>query len=131
MGTYQLGDELPPLEKETITHTQLVKYAGASGDFNPIHTVVPIGEQAGLGGVIAHGMLIMGMAGQAITQWFDRRDVRRFRVRFAAMTRPGESIVVRGKVLQALGDDRLLCEVTASNTEGQVKLKGEFEVTAR
>ena len=123
---------LPALQKAAITHTQLVKYAGASGDFNPIHTVVPVAEQAGLGGVIAHGMLIMGFAGEAIAQWFPRQDLRRFKVRFSGMTRPGESIVVTGQVKKetegANGEPRLLCEVIAANTEGEVKLKGEFEV---
>ena len=80
--------------KEEITHTQLVQYAGASGDFNPIHTVVPFAESAGLGGVIAHGMMIMGFVGQAIGQWFPVKDLAKFSVRFKAMTRPGEKITV-------------------------------------
>ncbi|MBM7667086.1 acyl dehydratase [Solibacillus kalamii] len=46
----EVGQTLEPLQKEEITHTQLVRYAGASGDFNPIHTVVPFAEAAGLGG---------------------------------------------------------------------------------
>ncbi|GAX88443.1 MaoC/PaaZ C-terminal domain-containing protein [Effusibacillus lacus] len=131
MQAIGVGQELPSLVKEEITHVQLVKYAGASGDFNPIHTVVPIGEKAGLGGVIAHGMLIMGFAGQAITTWFPRKNLRRFKVRFVAMTRPGEEITVNGKVMERItvgGESRLLCEVMAQNSNGEVKLKGEFEV---
>lgn len=127
----EIGQELPALKKEAITHTQLVKYAGASGDFNPIHTVVPVGEKAGLGGVIAHGMLIMGFAGQAICTWFPRKNLRRFKVRFAAMTRPGEQITIIGKIAEELtvgAETRLRCELTASNEEWEVKLKGEFEV---
>ncbi|MCK9906384.1 hypothetical protein MXD63_41145, partial [Frankia sp. Cpl3] len=123
-----MGQVLPPLIKEAITHTQLVKYAGASGDFNPIHTVVPVGEEAGLGGVIAHGMLIMGFAGQAIGNWFPRKDLRRFKVRFAAMTRPGEQITITGTITELLttGDEtRLRCELAARNQHGEVKLKGE------
>ena len=126
------GQEFPTIQKPAVTHTQLVKYSGASGDFNPIHTVVPLAEEAGLGGVIAHGMLIMGFAGDAIGQWFPPQDLRRFKVRFSAMTRPGESIVLNAKVKKETegpnGEPRLLCEVIASNTEGEVKLKGEFEV---
>lgn len=127
----EIGQELPPIEKEEITHTQLVKYAGASGDFNPIHTVVPLAEQAGLGGVIAHGMLIMGFAGQAICTWFSRKDLRRFKVRFVAMTRPGEQVVVTGKVIEKIsvnGEDRMLCKVVARNQDGDLKLNGDFEV---
>jgi acyl dehydratase len=131
MANWEIGQELPPLQKGEITHTQLVKYAGASGDFNPIHTVVPVAEKAGLGGVIAHGMLIMGFAGQAICTWFPRKNLRRFKVRFAAMTRPGEQITVTGRVLDTVsvaGESRLRCELAAVNQTGEVKLKGEFEV---
>ena len=62
--TVDVGDDLPPLTTAPITETQLVRYAGASGDFNPIHTVPHMAEQAGLGGVIAHGMLVMGLVGR-------------------------------------------------------------------
>jgi acyl dehydratase len=126
-----VGDELPALKKKEITHTQLVRYAGASGDFNPIHTVVPVGEKAGLGGVIAHGMLIMGFAGQAICTWFPRKRLRRFKVRFVAMTRPNEQISITGTIVRALtagAETRLLCELVAVNQAGEIKLKGEFEV---
>ena len=128
---FSCGDELPEVIKEEITHTQLVKYAGASGDFNPVHTVTQEGEKAGFGGVIAHGMLIMGYAGQAIGMWFPRKNLRRFKVRFAAVTRPGEQITLNGRVLEEItvGDEkRLLCAVTASNSQGEIKLKGEFEI---
>ncbi len=71
----EIGYRFTPLEKEVVTHIQLVRYAGASGDFNPIHTVVPIAQKVGLGGTIAHGMLIMGFVGQAIGDWFSVEDL--------------------------------------------------------
>lgn len=129
--TFSPGDELPELRKGEITRTQLVKYSGASGDFNPLHTVHSVGERAGFGGVIAHGMLIMGFAGEAIGSWFPRKDLRRFKVRFAAVTRPGEQITINGRVLEEImvgNEKRLLCTVTAFNSQGEIKLKGEFEV---
>ncbi|RAT94670.1 MaoC/PaaZ C-terminal domain-containing protein [Brevibacillus sp. Leaf182] len=122
---------LQDLQKPSITHTQLVRYAGASGDFNPIHTVVPVGEQAGLGGVIAHGMLIMGFAGQALTQWFPRKDLRQFQVRFAKMTFPGEFLTVSGQITgekEQDGEQHLLGEIVVRNKEEEVKLKGQFAV---
>jgi acyl dehydratase len=118
---------LEPIIMQEITHTQLVKYAGASGDFNPIHTVVPKAEEAGLGGVIAHGMLIMGFMGRAITQWFSSGDLADFSVRFKAMTKPGEHIIVTGRVVEELAD-RLVCEAEAVNKDGEVKVKGFFEM---
>lgn len=124
-------NELKPVHKPEITHTQLVRYAGASGDFNPIHTVVPIGEKAGLSGVIAHGMLIMGMAGEALGIWFSRKDLRMFKVRFSKMTRPGERLTIEGKTTgetEEEGERRLIGEVLVRNQQGELKLSGEFQV---
>ncbi|MDM5225583.1 MaoC/PaaZ C-terminal domain-containing protein [Cytobacillus sp. NJ13] len=123
--------ELTAIHKPEITHTQLVKYAGASGDFNPIHTVVPIGEKAGLDGVIAHGMLIMGMAGEALADWFPRKDLRKFKVRFSKMTRPGEKLTIEGRVTGETMEEeekRLTGEVSVKNEAGEVKLSGQFQV---
>ncbi|MFY0545668.1 MaoC/PaaZ C-terminal domain-containing protein [Brevibacillus sp. H7] len=123
--------ELETLEKPVIPHTQLVKYAGASGDFNPIHTVDPIAQKAGLGGVIAHGMLIMGYAGQSLARWFDRKKLKRFQVRFSAMTYPGEKIRIEGKIMEEIKKENktfLLGELTAINEDGDTKLAGSFEV---
>ncbi len=117
-----VGYQLEPIQNEEITHTQLVKYAGASGDFNPIHTVVPLAEEAGLGGVIAHGMMIMGFIGKAIGQWFSVDDLTKFSVRFRAMTRPGEKITVRGNIVEEK-EDRWTCEAEAVNEDGEVKVK--------
>src|SRR2546430_17707253 len=59
----QVGDQIPKLVKSAVTHLQLVRYAGASGDFNPLHTDPKVGEMFGTGGIIAHGMLIMVFVG--------------------------------------------------------------------
>lgn len=123
----EVGYSFEPLRKEEITHSQLVRYAGASGDFNPIHTVVPFAESAGLGGVIAHGMMIMGFVGQAIGQWFDVNDLAKFSVRFKAMTRPGEKISVHGRVVDEI-ENRWICEAEALNDESEVKVKAFFEI---
>ncbi|MFC4798663.1 MaoC/PaaZ C-terminal domain-containing protein [Neobacillus sp. GCM10023253] len=123
----QVGYQFEPVQKEEVTHSQLVRYAGASGDFNPIHTVVPFAEEAGLGGVIAHGMLIKGFVGQAIGSWFSVKDLLKFSSRFKAMTRPGERITVKGRVIGEQ-DDRWLCEAAAVNETGEVKVQSFFEI---
>jgi len=120
---------LKPVEKPPISHTQLVKYAGASGDFNPIHTVVPIAQKAGLDDCIAHGMLIMGFAGEAITTWFPRKSIQSFSVRFAKMTYPGERLTIYGKLLEFDQEKQVIeGEVLVKNTLQQIKLKGRFTV---
>ncbi|MFC4942673.1 MaoC/PaaZ C-terminal domain-containing protein [Pseudonocardia sp. GCM10023141] len=79
------GDELPPLSLR-VTRADLVRYAGASGDFNPIHWSDRFASGVGLPGVIAHGMLTMALAGRLVTQWVgDPSAVRSYGVRF---TRP-------------------------------------------
>ncbi|KON88457.1 3-hydroxyacyl-ACP dehydratase [Sporosarcina globispora] len=123
--------ELTAIHKAQITHTQLVRYAGASGDFNPIHTVVPVGEKAGLDGVIAHGMLIMGMAGEALADWFPRKDLRKFKVLFSKMTRPGEKLTIKGRVTgETMEEDekRLTGDVSIVNEAGELKLSGKFQI---
>ncbi|MBM7647713.1 acyl dehydratase [Bacillus ectoiniformans] len=116
---------LTEIKKEKITHTQLVKYAGASGDFNPIHTVVPLAQKAGLKDCIAHGMLVMGMAGEALGKWGVQKDLQLFNVRFSAMTYPGEELVIQGNWTD---EEKLKGDLTVSNTEGEVKLKGKFQL---
>ena len=123
----KVGYTFEPLHKEEITHTQLVRYAGASGDFNPIHTVEPFAEAAGLGGVIAHGMLIMGFVGQAIGQWFSNDQLLKFNSRFKAMTRPGEKITVQGRVVDEK-EHCWVCEAEAINEQGEIKVKAYFEI---
>ena len=124
-----VGDALPPLTTAPITETQLVRYSGASGDFNPIHTVPHVAEAAGLGGVIGHGMLVMGLVGRAITGWVGIAALRQFGVRFTGITRPGQVITITGKVIEKLEVDReyrIRCEVTAVDQDGHQKVQGSF-----
>lgn len=124
-----VGDSLPSLTKSPITEDQLVRYSGASGDFNPIHSVHQAGVDAGNDGVIAHGMLVMGFAAQMITDWVRPEQVRKFGVRFTGISRPGDEITITGRVVEkfeADGEQRVRCEVEAVDQAGQRKLKGEF-----
>ncbi len=130
MGKYyediQVGDSFPKVSKDPISRVQLVKYAGASGDFNPLHTVEEAGEKAGTG-IIAHGMLIMGMAAQGVTSWIPRKNVNSLQIRFRKMTYPGERIHVTGRVIGKKENNRIISEVAAINDEGEVKVSGTFE----
>lgn len=123
-----VGDEMPMLVKEPITELQLVKYAGASGDFNPLHTVDAVGKQAGFGGVIAHGMLVMGFMAQAVAAWIPNRCLKKFRARFAAVTRPGDVITITGRVVDKKEAENLIvCELQAKDQKGEVKINGRLE----
>lgn len=127
---FVLDQQLPPLTKNPIDQIQLVKYAGASGDFNPLHYMDEIGQMAGTGGVIAHGMLIMGFVGQAVAQWIPSRQLKRLGVRFVDMTKPGDKITVSGKITEIRlenGVGILVGEVIAADQKDGIKIKGSFE----
>src|SRR5215469_16708305 len=94
----QIGDKIPKLMKPPITHLQLVKYAGASGDFNPLHTDPKVGEGIGTGGIIAHGMLIMGFMGQMLSDYVGPQALKKFGARFKGMTHLNDEITCTGMV---------------------------------
>jgi acyl dehydratase len=96
-----VGQELPLVEKLPITKVQLVKYAGASGDYNLIHTDDETARKVGLEGVIAHGMLSMGFLGDYAAGLVGAAGyVALVKVRFSGMVRPGDVLTLRGKVLE-------------------------------
>src|SRR5439155_19560760 len=103
------GDEAPVLSHE-LTRTDLVMYAGASGDFNPMHTDEVKAKDAGLPSVFGHGMFSMGLLGRAITDYVGIGNLRNFKVRFTKQTWPGEiltsKVVVTAK--RKDGDDNLV-----------------------
>jgi len=124
-----VGSEMPVLVKKPVEKIQLVKYSGASGDFNPLHTVPEVGEAVGIG-QIAHGMLIMGFVGQAITDWMPKKCLKKFSVRFAGMTRPGDVVTVTGRVREKSaegGVEKIVCDVEAKNQKEDVLIAGFFE----
>src|SRR6202040_3133683 len=86
-----VGDEAPVLSHK-LTRTDLVKYAGASGDFNPMHHDEVKAVAAGQPSVFGHGMFSMGFLGSAITDYIGVGHVRRFQVRFAKQTWPDEGL---------------------------------------
>ena len=85
----QEGDEAPALT-HVLTRTDLVAYAGASGDYNPMHHDEVKATAAGQPSVFGHGMFSMGLLGTAITQYVGAGNVTRFTVRFARQTWPDE-----------------------------------------
>lgn len=132
LRNFQPGDALPELTKPPVTKTQLVMYSGASGDFNPIHTVEEYAQEVGLGGVIAHGMLTMAFVGQLLTEWVGLDgQMEGFKVRFTGMVRPGDVITCSGRVTERMETDgtlRLVCKMQAITQQGEVAMKGTATV---
>ena len=127
----KVGDELPPLVKGPIRQIQLTRYAGASGDFNPIHQDDDFAKAAGMGGVFAHGMLSMGFVAQAVTDWAGAGRVRKIGVRFAALVRLNDTVTCGGRVVgtsQKDGVSLVELDVWAENQKGEKVVTGKATV---
>src|SRR5258708_28728350 len=125
----QVGDAIPTLVKGPVTHLQLVRYAGASGDFNPLHTDPKVGEMIGTGGIIAYGMLIMGFVGQMLSDYVGPTALRKFGVRFKGMTHLDDVITCTGTITEKFevnGEARISGKVQAADQNGDVKVTGTF-----
>ena len=136
----EIGYEMPVYTSEPITRTHLVRYAGASGDFNPLHHDQTFVKVIGQKNVIAHGMLIMGIVGEAITSWIENKHLKKFNAKFLTMTEPVDwddvqntkdraTIIVRAKVVKKFeenGERIFQCEITAQDALGSKKLSGSF-----
>ena len=114
------GQILPEYQKPPITKVQLVKYAGASGDFNPLHTDDAFAQKIGMQGVIAHGMLVMGFLGEYIMLLAgDVASVKQFSMRFGDMTLPGDAITCSGEIKE-VNDREAQIKLTAKKQNGAV-----------
>ncbi|WP_040338573.1 MaoC family dehydratase [Candidatus Blastococcus massiliensis] len=120
-----VGTELPE-QVYRVTRADLVRYAGASGDFNPIHWSDRVATAVGLPGVIAHGMFTMALAGRAVTDWTgDPAALVEFQVRFGRpVTVPdddtGAEVAVRGTVGVLLEEGRVRVDLVVSSAGEKV-----------
>ncbi|MDQ6657368.1 MAG: MaoC family dehydratase [Actinomycetota bacterium] len=129
-----VGDELPP-QTAHLTRAQLVRYAGASGDFNPIHWNQHVAQSVGLPDVVAHGMLTMATAGRIVTDWLaDPSALVEYGVRF---TRPvvvadpdGADIEITAKIGALAADARTARVDITAKCNGQTVL-GKARATVR
>jgi len=120
------GDTAPAFSHQ-LTRTDLVMYAGASGDFNPMHHDEIQAQAAGLPSVFGHGMFTMGLLGKALTDYVGVGNLEKYQVRFTKQTWPGETLNTRITVTKKYDEDgvhrvELECEVV--NQDGEPKVQG-------
>lgn len=119
---------LPLIIRAPINLDELRNYAKTSGDRNPIHRDASAAHSLGFDGVIAHGMLMMGIASQAIESWFFNEKLSLFKVRFLAPTYEKEHLMIKGsfdyKAKPQIG------QIEIMNTKGEKKLAGHFRFEA-
>jgi len=113
------GEDLPAFVVQNLTRTDLVRYAGASGDFNPIHHDEEFARMAGNPSVFGHGMLTAGFVGKCVSDFVGVENLRRFKVCFTC----------KGRVTKRYehdGEKRIDGEVVALNQKGEVAVSGSF-----
>lgn len=122
-----VGDTMPELVLDPLQELQFVMYAGASGDFNPLHTVHAFGEMAGYGGVIGHGMLSMALTGRALTDWLGLDAIKKYGVNFRAVTLPKDVLTVKGTVTKKYEEQGKNCidiDMLTENQRGEKVIMG-------
>ncbi len=120
----KVGDEAPPID-HTLTRTDLVMYAGASGDFNPMHHDEVAAQAAGLPSVFGHGMFSAGLLATAVTNYVGIGNLTSYRVRFTKQTWPGETLSTTVAVSEKRPGNEIVLECALVNEHGEAKIQGE------
>lgn len=124
----QVGDSLEEVTLAPVSRMDLIKYAGASGDFNPIHTIDAKAEEAGLLGVIAHGMWTMGNMSKLFTSYLEEGFIRDFQVRFSEMVFLNDVLILRATLVE-INNQSLIFRIRVTNQRKVAVLKGTVEFT--
>lgn len=123
-----VGDTREELVIENLTRTQIIQYAGASGDYNPLHTdEIFTTKVAGYPTVFAHGMLSMGVTGKMLTNWVGDGRLTKYGVRFVAQVWPGDSLTAKATVEAIREEDGIPLadlSVSTTNQDGAEVIKG-------
>jgi acyl dehydratase len=124
-----VGDRFEEVVVHDLTRTQIVQYAGASGDYNPVHTdEVFATKVAGYPTVFAHGMLTMGLTGNMLTNWFGDGRLTRFGVRFVRQVWPGDTLTASATVeslREEDGEHFVDVAVSTRNQDGEEVVRGQ------
>ena len=127
------GDPLPTLTVGPINQDDLVLYANASGDQNPIHIDQNFAKKSGLPDVIAHGMLIMSYLGRLLTNSVTQSQIMNFSVQFSNMTHINEKIICNGKVLEknsVEGKEIVTIALKVEDQQGEKKIIGKATISS-
>ena len=123
----QIGDEIPSWQCPPIDRLQIVRYAGASGDFNPLYFDEPFARAAGFRSVLVPGALTLGALAQMVNEWLKGPSLRKLHARFLKISWPGESLTCRGRVVgrRREGSNYLIeLDLWIENPEGEMTVRG-------
>lgn len=123
LHNYEVSDRLP-VREWAPSFIQIRQYAEATGDFNPVHLDDNYARRAGLGGVVAHGMLTMAQMAAMLTDWSGiEGGITKLKVRFEGVVRPGDTINCTG-FIRARSEKTLVCVLEAFNDKNERILSG-------
>ncbi|GGH69915.1 MaoC family dehydratase [Compostibacillus humi] len=120
------GQSLEEVTLEPVTRLDLIKYAGASGDFNPIHTIDEEAAKAGLPGIIAHGMWTMGNLAKLFTPYYEEGFIQDYTVRFTGMVFLNDVLTLQAEV-EEKSEQSIVFNVSAINQNGKTVVKGKVK----
>lgn len=109
-----------------VARIDLIKYAGASGDYNPIHTIDDEAKKAGLPGIIAHGMWTMGNLAKLFTPYLEEGYIKNYNIRFRGMVMLGDVVTLKAILIDQT-EDIMIFDVGAINQKGRDVIKGKVE----
>lgn len=130
----QVGDAAPEVRFPAITITDIVRYAGSSGDFTPLHHDPVYAQKAGYKDVFAMGMMTAGYLSKLVGDWFGPENIRRYKVRFTGQVYPGDTLICKGVVTgkrEADGQKWVDAALEVVTAEGASVLAGEATAVAR
>ncbi|WP_174734879.1 MaoC/PaaZ C-terminal domain-containing protein [Mesobacillus harenae] len=128
LAELQVGEPLESIELDPVSRLDLIKYAGASGDYNPIHTIDEEAQKAGLPGIIAHGMWTMGNLAKLFTPYYEAGFIQDYSIRFKGMVFLNDVITLNAE-LKEKEDQTLKFDVKAVNQNGNEVIKGQVVYT--
>jgi len=121
--TLNPGDKLEEVVLEPVSRMDLIKYSGASGDFNPIHTIDEEATKAALPGIIAHGMWTMGNLAKLFTPYYEEGFIQDYKIRFSNMVFLNDVITLKAEVEEVM-EEYLSFAVEAVKQDGKVVIAG-------
>ncbi|HEV8207512.1 MAG TPA: MaoC/PaaZ C-terminal domain-containing protein [Acidimicrobiia bacterium] len=124
----QEGDEIsdwPPVEN--VSRSNFVRYAGASGDFNPMHHDDTVAQKVGYPSVFGHGMFTAGVLGHYLTDWVGPGNLRKYAVQFKGQLYPGRTLQISAKVTRKYkeaNENRIDADLRVQDDQGTVLITG-------
>lgn len=124
LAELKVGESLKEVQLEPVDRITLIKYAGASGDYNPIHTIDDEAKKAGLPGIIAHGMWTMGNLAKLFTDFYEEGFIQDYTIRFKGMVFLNDVVTLQAELAEE-NANILRFNVKAVNQNGNEVIKGD------